>query len=40
MEDQAVAVQVEAVAQVKASYTGQYLAPYLARNGQKVRKRA
>jgi excinuclease ABC subunit A len=30
----------EAVAQVKASYTGQYLAPYLARNGQKVRKRA
>jgi excinuclease ABC subunit A len=30
----------EAVAQVKASYTGQYLAPYLTRNGQKVRKRA
>jgi len=30
----------ETVAQVKASYTGQYLAPYLARNGQKVRKRA
>jgi hypothetical protein len=26
--------------QAKASYTGQYLAPYLAKANQKVRKRA
>ena len=30
----------ETVAQAKGSYTGQYLAPYLARTGQKARKRA
>jgi excinuclease ABC subunit A len=30
----------EAIVQVKASYTGQYLAPYLARNGQRLKKRA
>jgi excinuclease ABC subunit A len=30
----------ETIAQAKGSYTGQYLAPYLARTGQKARKRA
>jgi excinuclease ABC subunit A len=30
----------EQVAQVKASYTGQYLAPYLARTGQRMKRRA
>ncbi len=30
----------EVIAQTKGSYTGQYLAPYLVRNGQKSRKRA
>ena len=30
----------EAIAQAKGSYTGQYLAPYLARTGQRARKRA
>jgi len=30
----------EAIAATKGSYTGQHLAPYLARTGQKTRKRA
>ena len=30
----------EAIAQVKQSYTGQYLAPYLQRTGQRLKKRA
>ena len=30
----------ETVAQAKGSYTGQYLAPYLARAAQKAKKRA
>ena len=30
----------EAIVQVKASYTGQYLAPYLQRTGQRLKKRA